>query len=147
MLTVDEHDLIRRKHLVDGMSQRAIAQELGYARNTVAKAVANPVPPGYRLSKPRPKPAIDPVKHIIDAWLEQDQHGHPKQRHPGERMFERLRDEHNFKGSATAVRRYIRASKQYAQEVYMPLAFEPGEEAQVDWHEGWIVENGIERKA
>ncbi len=51
MLTVDEHDLIRRKHLVDGMSQRAISQELGYARNTVAKAIANPIPPGYRLSK------------------------------------------------------------------------------------------------
>ncbi len=56
MLTVDEHDLIRRKHLVDGMSQRAIAQELGYARNTVAKAVANPIPLGYRLSKPRSSP-------------------------------------------------------------------------------------------
>ncbi len=38
MLTMDEYDLIRRKHLVDGMSQRAIAQELGYARNTVARA-------------------------------------------------------------------------------------------------------------
>jgi len=147
MLTVDEHDLIRRKHLVDGMSQRAIAQELGYARNTVAKAIAHPIPPGYRLSKPRSKPAIDPVKHIIDAWLEQDKHGHPKQRHTGQRIWERLCDEHKFKGSATAVRRYIRESKQYAQEVFMPLAFEPGEEAQVDWHEGWIEENGIERKA
>lgn len=29
----------------------------------------------------------------------------------------------------------------------MPLAFEPGEEAQVDWHDGWIIENGIERSA
>ncbi len=38
MLTVDEYDLIRRKHLVDEMSQRAISRELGYARNTVAKA-------------------------------------------------------------------------------------------------------------
>jgi len=28
----------------------------------------------------------------------------------------------------------------------MPLEFEPGEEAQVDWHEGWIFENGVERK-
>ncbi len=25
--------------------------------------------------------------------------------------------------------------------------FEPGEEAQVDWHEGWIEENGVQRKA
>jgi len=38
MLTVDEYDLIRRKHFVDEMSQRAISRELGYARNTVAKA-------------------------------------------------------------------------------------------------------------
>jgi len=29
----------------------------------------------------------------------------------------------------------------------MPLAFDPGEEAQVDWHEGWIIERGVQRKA
>jgi hypothetical protein len=28
----------------------------------------------------------------------------------------------------------------------MPLQFEPGEEAQVDWHEGHIIDNGVERK-
>ncbi len=38
MLTVDEYDLIRRKHLVDGMSLRAIARELGYARNTLRQS-------------------------------------------------------------------------------------------------------------
>ena len=58
---MDEYDLIRRKHLVDGMSQRAISEELGYARNTVAKAIAHPIPPGYRLSEPRPKPALAPL--------------------------------------------------------------------------------------
>ncbi len=47
--------------------QRAVARELGHARNTVAKAMANPIPPGYRLAKRRPKPKIDPVKPIIDA--------------------------------------------------------------------------------
>jgi len=80
MLTVDDYELIRRKHLVDGMSQRAIALELGHARNTVAKAVASPIPPGYRLSGPRPKPVIDPVKAIIDAWLEEDRGKPRKQR-------------------------------------------------------------------
>ncbi len=34
MLTVDEHDLIRRKHVVDGMSLRAISRELAYDRTT-----------------------------------------------------------------------------------------------------------------
>ena len=24
----------------------------------------------------------------------------------------------------------------------MPLAFDPGQEAQVDWHEAWIIDNG-----
>ena len=43
------------------------------------------------------------------------------------------------------MRRYIQEAKQYSQEVFMPLAFEPGEEAQVDWHEGWIDENGVPR--
>jgi len=28
----------------------------------------------------------------------------------------------------------------------MPLQFEPGEEAHVDWHEGWVFKNGVERK-
>ena len=46
-----------------------------------------------------------------------------------------------------AVRRYIQETKKYSQEVFMPLAFEPGEEAQVDRHEGWIEENGVQRKA
>jgi hypothetical protein len=58
---VDEYDLIRRKHLIGGLSLRAISRELGYARNTVAKAIANPIPPGYRLSRPRARPTIDPV--------------------------------------------------------------------------------------
>jgi len=124
MLTVDEYDLIRRKHRVDGMSLRAISRELGYARNTVAKAVTSPIPPGYRLSKPRPKPAIDPVKHIIDAWLEQDKGQRPKQRHTGQRIYERLRDDHNFKGSPAAVRRYIREARQRSQE---PPGYEPDE--------------------
>jgi transposase len=147
MLTVDDYELIRRKHLVDGMSQRAIARELGHARNTVAKAVANPIPPGYRLSAPRPKPVIDPVRPIIDAWLEEDRGKPRKQRHTAQRIYERLRDEHNFAGDPTTVRRYVREARRRTKEVFMPLAFEPGEEAQVDWHDGWIEENGIERRA
>ena len=53
-----EYDLIRRKHLIDGMSLRAISRELGHARNTVAKATANPIPPGLP-AQPTPGPAHD----------------------------------------------------------------------------------------
>lgn len=65
MLTVADYELIRRKHFVDGESARAIAKELEPTRRTVAKALATPIPPGYRLSEPRVRLAIEPCRTII----------------------------------------------------------------------------------
>ena len=118
-----------------------------YSRKTVAKALAHAVPPGYRLREPRGQPVLDAFKPVIDAWLEQDASRPPKQRHTAQRIYERLRDEHGFKGHPATVRRYVSKARASGREVYMPLAFEPGEEAQVDWHEGWVVESGRMRKA
>ncbi len=147
MLTVDQYELIRRKHFKDGMSQRAIAQELGHSRKTVAKAIVNAIPPGYQLRQARAKPVIGPVQHLIDAWRQQDRHVRRKQRHTAQRIYERLRDDYDFKGHPATVRAYVASVKPPGGEVFMPLAFEPGEEAQVDWHEGWLIENGVEIKA
>jgi transposase len=146
MLTVDHYELIRRKVLIEGKSQRLVAKELGHSRKTVAKALELRIPPGYRLGEPRPRPVIEPVQHIIDAWLEQNKYARPKQRQTGQRIYERLRDEYGFTGHYGTVRRYIKEAANRQKEVFMPLQFEPGEEAQVDWHEGWVFENGIERK-
>lgn len=146
MLTVDQSELIRRKHFLDGLSQRAIAVELGHSRKTVAKALTHPVPPGYRLREPRAQPVLDPVKPIIEAWLEQDVGRPRKQRHTAQRIYERLCEEYQFKGHPATVRRYVAKAASSRQEVFMPLAFEPGEEGQVDWHEGWVIESGQMRK-
>lgn len=142
MITVDQHGFIRRRHFIDGLSQRAIAKELGHSRKTVAKALQHLIPPAYQQREPRGKPVLDPVKPIIDGWLDQDRHRPAKQRHTAQRIYERLRDEHRFKGHPATVRRYVAAALASQQEVFMPLAFEPGEEAQVDWHAGWIIESG-----
>lgn len=146
MLAVEHYELIRRKVLIDGRSQREVAKELSHSRKTVAKALELRIPPGYRLSGPRPRPVIEPVRHIIDAWLEQNQHTRPKQRQSGQRIYERLRDEYDFTGHYGTVQRYIKEAADRQKEVFMPLQFELGEEAQVDWHEGWIFVNGVERK-
>ena len=42
------------------------------------------------------------------------------------------------------MRAYVASVRHRKREVFMPLAFEPGEEVQVDWHEGYIIENGVE---
>ncbi len=147
MLSVDHYELIRRKHLIEGLSIRAICRELGHSRKTIRKVLAHGTPPGYQRCQPVASPVMDKVARIVDAWLEQDRQRPPKQRHTAQRIYERLRDEHEFKGSACTVRRYVSKLKTTRQEVFMPLQFDPGEEAQVDWHTGWIVVNGIERKA
>ena len=91
MLTVEHYELIRRKVVIEGKSQRDVAKELHHSRKTIAKALELRIPPGYRLSKPHPRPVIEPVRHIIDAWLEQNKHTWPKQRQTGQRIYERPR--------------------------------------------------------
>ena len=146
MLSVDHYELIRRKRLVDGLSIRAISRELGHSRKTIRKALKHATPPGYQRCQPVALPVMDKVGQMVHAWLEQDRQRPPKQRHTAQRIYERLRDEHSFKGSASTVRRYVSKLKATGQEVFMPLQFDPGEEAQVDWHSGWIIENGVQRK-
>jgi hypothetical protein len=96
VVTVVDYELIRRKRLLDGQSGRSIAKELGHSRKTVAKALAHPVPPGYRRKGPKKRPAIEPFRAWIDAWLEEDQSRPRKQRHTAERIYERLRAEHGY---------------------------------------------------
>ena len=150
MHAVEHYELIRRKHFVDGMSGRAIAKELGHSRKFVSKALRHPIPPGYRLTKDKPRPTLDPVCEQIDAWLEEDLTRPVKQRHTAQRIYERLADEHGFRGNPSTIRRYVAKRKQArcsaGKEVFAPLEFRAGEEAQVDWGEAWIIQNGRRRK-
>jgi len=146
MLTVDHYELIRRKVEIDGQTQREVAKELGHSRKTVAKALKLRLPPGYQLSKPRPRPVLEPFKPILDAWIEQNKTARRKQRQKAMRMYERLRDQYGYTGHYGTVQRYVKQAVNRQKEVFMPLQFDPGEEAQVDWHEGWVIDNGVERK-
>ena len=146
MLSVDHDELIRRKHLIDGLSIRAISRELGHSRKTIRKVLSYADEPAYQRQQPPMSPVMDPVAELVGAWLDQDQQRPPKQRHTAQRIYERLRDDYGFTGSASTVRRHVAKLKATGKEVFMPLAFDPGEEAQVDWHSGWIIENGVQRK-
>ena len=146
MHAVEHYELIRRKHFVDGMSQRAIAEELGHSRKFVRKALEHPIPPGYRLTKPKPKPTLDPVRPLIDAWLEEDLTRPVKQRHTAQRIYERLVEEEGFQGDPSTIRRYVAGWKQArnsaGKEVFAPLEFRPGEEAQVRAQEELLIHTG-----
>ncbi|HET6248605.1 MAG TPA: IS21 family transposase [Tepidisphaeraceae bacterium] len=143
---MNHFEIIRRKVLLDGHSQREVAKELGHSRKTVAKALEHPDPPGYRMGVARVSPVMDRYRAQIEQWMESDRTAPPKQRHSAQRMFERLRDEHQFTGDEGTVRRFVaRLKAQQPKEAFMPLLFEAGEEAQVDWGEAKVIENGTER--
>lgn len=136
-------------HYVDGLSQREIATKLGHSRKTIRKALARATPlPHKSQGSVRAKPTLGSFLEIIDAWLRRDLDQPRKQRHTAQRIYERLRDEHDYTGHSSTIRRYVaQARRQLVHpEVFMPLAFAPGEEAQVDWGEATIIQNGQPRK-
>ena len=112
---------------------------------TMQKILKHPEPPEKPKEYVRAKPKLGPFISVIHETLEADKKVHKKQRHTGKRIFERLRDEHDYTGGITAVRDEIRRYRQQATEVFMPLAHPPGEaqfdfgEAKADWADpGWF---------
>jgi len=128
---------VRRRVLTKELSKRRACDEYGMGWQTLKKILTHDEPPGYRQSKPRLKPKIQPFLPIIHQILVDDRQAPKKQRHTAWRIFERLRDEHQFTGKYTIVKDAVRAWKQSHQEVFLPLVHPPGE-AQVDFGEATI---------
>ena len=147
MISVEEREQIRRAYLIEGKTQRRIAKELRVSRKTVRKAIEEAGPSIYTLSGPRPAPVLDEYKARIEALLAEAERMPRKQRYTGRKIFELLKEE-GFAGSESTVRAYIGRQRRGKQRtpVYLPLEFDPGEDAQVDWGEA-VVEMGGERVA
>ena len=137
---------VRRAVLVDGLSQRSVAREFGISRKSVRKMVSFSVPPGYRRQQAVKRPKLDPWVGVIDAILEEDKARPAKQRHTAKRVFDRLREEHQFTGGYTIVKDYLRSVARRGREMFVPLVH-PAGEAQVDFGEALAVIGGVERKA
>jgi len=110
MLTMDQYEYIRTAKRVYGKSIREIARETGHDRKTIKKILLgkNQI---YTVRETQPYPILGPFIDTIDNWLVADKEVHPKQRHTAVRIFHRLTDEFDFKGSETSVRRYVRDAK------------------------------------
>lgn len=146
MVQVDEKERIRNAYYVQEKSIREIAREMRHSRKTVRKALSDPSPPVYTRVAPVHSPVMGSVKEIIDKWIEEDESRPRKQRHTAHRVYERLRDEHGFIGAESSVRRYVRSLKKRQTELYVPLCFEPGSDAQADFGEALVVMDGHQTK-
>lgn len=122
---------IRRRVFNGELSKRAACREYGIHWETLEKILSHSEPPGYRLTRPRTS-KLERFLPIIHEILKSDRQVHRKQRHTAKRIFERLRDEHEYDGGETIVKDAVRAWKQHHREVFLPLSHPPGE-AQVDF--------------
>ena len=137
-------ELYRKVRLAcrDGMSERAAARHFGVSRESVRKMLAFSVPPGYRRTAPVRRPKLDGFTGLIDEWLRGDRkEDRRKQRHTAKRIFERLRDEHDFTGGYTIVKDYVREHHRRRREMYVPLVHPPGH-GQADFGEAWAFIRG-----
>ncbi|HEY5211920.1 MAG TPA: IS21 family transposase [Acidobacteriaceae bacterium] len=146
MFKVELYGRVRRAVLVDGVSQRSVAREFGISRKSVRKMVSFSVPPGYRREQPIRRPKLGPWIGVIDAILDEDKQRPTKQRHTAKRIFDRLREEHQFSGGYTIVKDYVRGEQLRTREMFVPLTHAPGE-AQADFGEALVVIGGVEQKA
>jgi transposase len=123
---------VRRRVLVEGLSKRGAVKQYSISWHTLEKILKHEEPPGYRQKQARAKPKIAAFEPVIAEILKADQKAPRKQRHSAKRIFDRLRDEHDFTGGYTIVKDAVRAWRESQKEVFLPLTHRLGE-AQMDW--------------
>ncbi|WP_236013089.1 IS21 family transposase [Heyndrickxia sporothermodurans] len=138
---------IKFLHEVEGLSQRQIAQKLGISRNTVSKYLKQNEAPTTinRQNSYIGREYSDETRRvlpIIDQWLEDDLKRWGKQKHTAARIFRRLQDEYNFKGSESNIRKVVAKRRKKLQDVFIPLDFQLGHQFQFDWGEADIILQG-----
>lgn len=145
MLSVIDRERIRRAFYVEGRSQREIAKELGHGYWTIRKALEAAEPLPYRLKKAKPAPKLDKYKTRIEELLSEEATLPRKQRYTTRNIY-KIVSEAGYKGSESNLRRYVGRRRRELREnrpiVFIPLNFQPGQDAQVDWGEAVVVMAG-----
>lgn len=143
MLNESDKEQIRRAYYLEKKSMRQIARETRYCRQTVEKAIENVPAHPYRLRQPRPAPVFGAYQARVEALLQENTRLPRKQRYTAHRIFAIIEAE-GYQGSESRVRHYVTTWKQgtHRPAVFLPLEFEPGQDAQVDWGEATVIVGG-----
>jgi len=136
MISVEQREAIRRAYYVDKCSIRQIARDLHCSRKTVAKAIAAAAPARYTRTAPRPAPLLGPFKARLEQLLAERERQPPKQRYTTAKLYELLHAE-GYQGSPSRLRGYLSERKRALRSpaTFLPLEFDPAQDAQVDWGE------------
>lgn len=145
MISVGDREQIRRAYFVEHKSIRRIAAELGHSRDTVNKALRSAEGATYRLREPRTAPVLGAYKARIDTLLAEEAQMPAKQRFTSHKIYELIEKE-GYGGAESSVRADVGRQRQAKRRpaVFLPLEFDPGTDAQVDWGEAMAIIGGEE---
>ncbi len=145
MITVEDYEAIRRAYYLEKKSIRQIAREQHHSRRTIRKAIQQVQPHPYFRTVPKPSPIFGSrFQERVDELLTKNRTLPPKQQYTARKIYETLVSE-GYQGSESHLRRYItRWKKEYKPpDVFLPLDFDPGQDAQCDWGEAVAIIGGV----
>lgn len=143
--------VVRHKVLVEGKSVRSVAKETGLHRKTIRRYVRG-AEPRKRQPVPRARPVHDAVESRIAKLVEQSPAWTTaKQKLTAQRVHDMLVEGEDggekCAVSYTVVKEIYRELLRRRAEVFIPLAYRPGDLAEVDFFEVYIDINGKRTKA
>lgn len=149
MLVVETIAKIRRDHLVEGKSIKAIARDRGISRNTVRKVLRSGET-AFRYERgSQPLPRLSAFREQLEGLLAKNEAKGRRERLTLMQLFEGLQAE-GFTGSYDAVRRFAgRWRRERGADhgpAFVPLTFAPGEAYQFDWSHEIVVLGGVTTK-
>ena len=143
---MDQAHVIRHKVLVEGLSARRVAREMGVDRKTVLRYLERPEPIRVE-SKARERPVWSVVGARLEALLtDSPRWTGGKQRLTATRLHAMLVEE-GHKVGVTLVKDAMAEWKRRRREVFVPLVYRPGELAEVDFFEVLVDVGGTRQKA
>ena len=111
MLKMAQIEYIKHLYEVEEKSLNEIAKIMNLNYRTVRKyAVMENLSPNIKKRNNK-YPFLGPFLKIIDTWLNDDLKRPRKQRHTAKRVFDRLVEEYEFKGSLRTVSDYVSKKK------------------------------------
>lgn len=143
MLTVHDYERIRHAYEVERKSIRQIGREYGHSYWTVRKALEQSEPQPYQRSEAKAAPVLGAYKAQIEAMLVENERLPRKQRYTSRKIYQAL-FQAGYQGAESTVRAYVSGRRKAVRRpaIYLPLVFDPGVDAQVDWGEATVIMQG-----
>lgn len=147
MKKVEDYERIRKAYHNEGLSIREISRQYGHGRKLIRKALVHAVPDAYQINEPRNASILGEYRERIQELLKESENQPRKQRYTGHKVYEILAKE-GYIGSEGYIHNTICQTKKKlkAGKAYLPLEFDAGQDAQVDWGEAVVVLAGAQIK-